>query len=203
MRSALERGRHVGVAGADLVTSGVEDAVRVLVERRIDRAIRHAPTTVDTSQLVAALEPSSSFSSLAGRAGTVGRRVARHTRAARVLSRRTPTGMALRWGPLLVDAVRGHLRAVDAVAVHLVSRARRAGVDPDPGRVHAAVVQVLAGLDVEPEGPADHAALARTWLRDSGRKLLPFGLVGSGRGRSAADVVGRLVDLDVGRLGRR
>lgn len=202
LRSALDRGRELGSSGAELLGSGADDAVRALVARRVERAMRIAPETVDTARLAAALEPSSSVARVAGRAGSIGRRVARNSRIARAVSRRTPAGMALRWGPLVVDVVRTNLRAVDAVAVHLVSRARRAGVDPDPERLQSTVVQALTGLPLDPGADVDHTVLARTWLRDSGRRLLPFGLGDDGARRSPVEVIGTLSDLDVGLLAR-
>ena len=203
LRTALELSRDVGATGIDLVGSGVDDAVRLLVDQRVRKAMQSAPDVPDAVALADALRPRSSTASVAGRVGQVSRRLSGRFRAASFVARRSPTGFALRWGPMVVDAVRDSIRSIDAVAEHLVARTRRVGIDPDPERVRTTVVQALTGQPLDPAADPDHTQLARRWLRHAGGQIVPFGLMpGRAAKASSDDVLDALARLDVGLLQR-
>lgn len=202
VRAVLARARDVAGGGAGVLGGGVDDAVRALVDHRVQRAMRSTgppPTAVD---LVLALSADRSPAS-ARRLGDAGVWLAKRGKVARALGGRTPAGLALRFGPGLYDAVSGGLRGLDAAAGHLVGRAREQGIEPEPARVRAAVVQALTGAPVDPSADPDHAALARLWLAEAGRRAAPFGLgriSGLSRGRTADAVAAALGRVDVGAL---
>ncbi len=203
LRTAIELGRGVGATGVDLVGSGVDDAVRRLVDQRVRKAMQSAPDVPDAVALADALRSRSSTASVAGRVGQVSRRLSGRFRAASFVARRSPTGFALRWGPMVVDAVRDSIRSIDAVAEHLVARTRRVGLEPDPDRVRVTVVQALTGQPLDPHGEPDHTRLARRWLHHAGGQIVPFGLMpGRAAKASSDDVLDALGRLDVGLLRR-
>lgn len=188
LRRITELGIDAGAAGASALGTGVEESVRRLVDHRIGRALRD-PSSVPA--LGSSPQPSSS-GSLARRLGTRGAKAfaVRKGMAGR-LAGRHPAGLALRYGPAVVDAVQGNLTRLDAVAAHLVRRARGAGVEPDPERLARVVVQVLADLPVDADDDVSRAVLLKRWARDVGRSLLPFGGGGDrdDAHRAAADAV--------------
>ncbi len=202
-------GRDAAGAGIELLGDGLDDALRVLVHHRVERALAPGAAAVHAPQLVEALGPTSSSGSMAQRFGSGGARLARRTRLARSVTSRTPVGMALRFGPGLVDVAAGSLRSLDATAAHLVTRARDARIEPDPDRLRAAVVQVLIGDAVDPDADVDHIALARVWLADAARRLAPLGLGGIrglNRSRTPEAIIAALSEIDLRQLrppGRR
>lgn len=203
VRAVLARTREAAGGGADVLGSGVDDAVRALVVRRVQRAFdgRSAPATAADVVLALTADGTSNVR----RAGSAGAWMARG-RAARVLGGRTPVGLALRFGPGLYEAISGSLRGLDAAASHLVARAREQGLEPDPVRVRNAVVQALSGQPVDPDGEVDHSALVRLWLADAGRRMAPFGLgriAGLTRGRTPEAVAAALASVDPKRLRAR
>lgn len=199
--TVLSRTRDVAGAGAGALGSGVEDAVRALVDRRVQRALRNPTshtTAVDVVQALAADTPSS----VARRVGSTGTWLAGR-RATRFIGGRTPAGLALRFGPGLYDAVAASLRGLDAAAAHLVARAREHGVEPHPDRLRAAVVQSLTGAPVDPAAEPDHGVLVRLWLAETGRRMAPIGLgriSGLTRGRTPDAVAATLGRVDVRQL---
>jgi len=203
VRTLLSRARGAATGGADLLGGGVADAVRALVDRRVQRALqRDAPASA--ADVVLALSADATPSPL--RVGRAGAWLARRGRAARFIGGRTPAGLALRFGPGLYEAVARSVRGLDAAAAHLVARAREAGVEPHPHRVRAAVVQALTGDRLDPAADPDHTALVRLWLADAGRRVVPFGLgriSGFTRGRTPEAVAAALASVDVGKLGGR
>lgn len=203
LRTAADRSRQVAGASAEVLGAGVDDAVRALVDRRIQRALRPTAPAVSTSDVVHALSAAPGQSSVASQLGRTTARLARGTRVARSVAGRSPAGLALRFGPSLVDAVTANLRGLDAAAAHLVTRARKKRIDPDPDRLRAVVVQVLVGAPIDPDAEVDHAALARVWLGEAGRRVAPFGLErlnGLGRGRTPDAVAAALAEVDVRHL---
>jgi len=204
VRAVLGRARDAAGTGAGALGSGVEDAVRAVVDRRVRRALRSTapgPTAVDVVLALSSERPSS----IAGRIGSTGSWVAGR-RAARFVGGRTPVGLALRFGPGLYDAVSSALRGIDAAAAHLVTRAREHGVEPDPDRLRAAVVQSLTGEPVDPDTEPDHGALVRLWLAEAGRRMAPIGLgriSGLTRGRTPDAVAAALGRVDVRQLRAR
>lgn len=203
VRTALGRGRELAGSGAGTLAGGADEAIRALVDQRVRRALQPSTPAVTADDLVQALGSKAS-SSMSPWLGAGAARLARTGRAARLVGGRTPIGLALRFGPLLHEAITTNLRGLDAAIGHLVTRARDQRIDPDPARIRTAVVQSLAGGPVDPDADADHGALARVWLGDAGRRAIPFGsrLSGFNRGRTPEAVAAALAAVDVRRLRR-
>jgi len=200
VRTVLERVRGAAGGGADLLGGGVDDAVRSLVDRRVQRAIA-ARVPASAADVVLALSADAPTST--ARVGQVAAWLATRGRVAKTIGGRTPAGLALTLGPGLYAAVSRSIRGLDAAAAHLVARAREAGVEPDPARVRSAVVQALTGRPVDPLAEPDHGALVRLWLAETGRSVAPFGLrrlSGLTRGRTPEAVAAALGAVDVRRL---
>jgi hypothetical protein len=174
VRAVVGRGRSLAGSGATVLSGGAEDAVRTLVARRAERALRPGAAVVSTADLIDALDPRTSTAiSPWVSAGVL--RLARTGRIAKVVGGRTPVGLAVRFGPALYGAISGNLRGLDAALGHVVSRARARKVEPDPDRLRRVVVQALAGDHLDPGSEPDHTALVRVWLGDAGRRAVPFG----------------------------
>ncbi|HEU5085279.1 MAG TPA: hypothetical protein VFU14_18200, partial [Acidimicrobiales bacterium] len=174
-----------------------------LLDQRVRRALRPGASAVTATDVVLALSTPEGGGSVASRLGRTTAKLARRTRPVRGIAGRTPTGLALRFGPGLVDAVTANLRGIDAAAAHLVTRARDQRIEPDPDRLRAVVVQALVGAPIDPDADVDHAQLARLWLSDAGRRLAPFGLDrvrALARGRTPEAVAASLGTVDVRRL---
>lgn len=205
VRAVASRGWAMAGTGASAVSSGVDDAVRVLVHRRVVRALRSGASTPTRIELVDALDGPSG-SALSPWIGAGAARLARTGRAARVLGSRTPLGLAVRFGPAVYGAISGNVRGLDAASAHLVGRARDRRVDPDPDRLHRVVVQALTGQPIAPDVDADHSALLRVWLGDAGRSAVPFGLdriSGFRNGLTPEAAAAVLESVDVRRLAAR
>ncbi|MGK2929261.1 MAG: hypothetical protein ACSLFO_06745 [Acidimicrobiales bacterium] len=205
VRVVAGRGWALAGTGAHALNSGADDAVRVLVGRRVQRALRPGATAVTTEDLVEALGTRSG-PRLSPWIGAGAARLARTGRTAKVLGGRTPLGFAVLIGPALYAAVTSNLRGLDASIAHLAGRARHRKVDPDPERLRRVVVQALAGDPVDPDVDADHGALIRVWLSDAGRQAVPFGLdriSGLGSGRTPEAVAAVLGAVNVTRLARQ
>ena len=204
VKAVTGRGRSFAGAGASAVSGGVDDALRALVARRVDHALRPGAAEVSTDELLDALvdRSGSSFSPWLG-AGAA--RLVRTGRVARALGGRTPLGLIVRFGPALYTAVSSNLRGLDAAAGRLATRARGRKIDPDPERLRRAVVQALTGAPVDPDADADHSALLRVWLGEAGRRAVPFGdhIKGLRASRTPEAVAAVLDSIDVARLGRR
>lgn len=203
LRAAAGRGAQVAGAGAEVVGSGIDDVVRALVDRRVQRALRPDAPAVTATDLVLALSASGGGGSVTSRLGRTTAMLAGRSRPIRRVAGRTPTGLALRYGPGLADAVAASVRGLDAAAAHLVTRARERRLDPDPDRVRTAVVQALVGAPIDPDADVDHTQLVRVWLSDAGRRLAPFGLDrvrALARGRTPEAVAAALGQVDVRRL---
>lgn len=203
LRAAAEQGARAAGAGAEVLGAGVDEAVRALVDHRIQRVLRPTAPAVTATDLVQALSVPAGGASVASNLGRTTARLARRTRVARSLAGRTPAGLALRFGPGLLDAVNASLRGLDAAAAHLATRARERRIDPDPDRLRAVVVQALVGTPVDPDADVDHTDLARLWLSHAGRRLAPFGLdrlSPFARGRTPEAVAAALAEVDVRRL---
>lgn len=204
LRAVAGRGWALAGSGAHAVDNRVEDALRILVGRRVTRALRPAAPAVTTDELIEALGPRPG-STISPWIGAGAARLARTGRAAKVLGGRTPLGLAVRFGPALSAVVVGNVRGLDAAIGRLVTRARRAHVEPDPERVRRVVVQALAGRPIDPDADVDHRPLARVWLGEASRRAIPFGLdriSGLPRGRTPEAVAAVLDSVDVDRLAR-
>ena len=201
VRAIAGRGRELAGSGTDVLGGGMDDVLRALVDRRVQRALQPSAPSVSAKDLVKALGSKSS-SSMTPWLGAGAARLARTGRAARLIGGRTPVGLAVRFGPALYEAVSTNMRGLDAAVGHLVTRARDGRVEPDPGRVRTVVVQALSGDPVDPDAAADHGALVRLWLGDAGRRLVPFGsrITGFNRGRTPEAVAAALAAVDVRRL---
>lgn len=205
VRAVASRGRALVGTGAQALGSGVEEALRVLVGRRMERALRPGAPTITTDELLDALD-TRSRSGMSPWIGAGAARLARTGRAAKVLGGRTPVGLAVRFGPALYAVISDNLRALDAAAGHLVTRARGRGVEPEPERLRRVVVQALTGEPIDPVADVDHGALMRVWLGDAGRRAVPFGLdriSGLRAGRTPEAVAAVLGAVDVDRLAGR
>lgn len=202
-RAVAGRSRALAASGADVLGSGVDDAVRALVDRRVRRALRSTAPTVTGAELVETLG-SDSGSALAPWLGAGVGRLARTGRAARVLGGRTPLGLAVRFGPGIHAAISTNLRGLDAAAAFVVGRARHQGIEPDPDRLRRIVVQALTGHPTDTGAEPDHAALLRTWLQDAARRTVPFGdrVSGLRRRRTPDAVTAALQAVDATALAR-
>lgn len=195
LQSAIGKGRELGSASLAGIGSGVDDAIRRMVDDRVSRALDRPGAPLTEGALTAALA-AGGRSSLSRRVSSRGvARLARSARPLRALGGRSPAGLALRFGPALYDVVGEALRNIDTVATQLAARADAAGVDADPERLRTVVVQVLTGQPVDPDDEADDRALARTWLTRAGSHLAPFGL-GRRSGRAAGDVAHAVQTVD-------
>lgn len=203
VRAVAGRSRTLAGSGADVLGGGVDEAVRALIDRRVQRALRPAAPRVRADELVEALDAQRS-TSVTPWVGAGAARLARTGRAARLIGGRTPIGLAVRFGPALYEAVSTNLRGLDAALGHVVSRARDQGIEPDAGRLRTVVVQALAGEPIDPDADAGNGSLIRVWLGDAGRRVIPFGrrISGLNRGRTPEAVAAALGSLDVGRLRR-
>lgn len=205
VRAVASRGWAIAGTGADVVSSGVEDALRVLVHRRVVRTLRADPTMPTRIELVDALDARTG-AVLSPLVGAGAARLARTGRAAKALGGRTPLGLAVRFGPAFYTAISGNVRGLDAAIAHLVVRARRRHIEPDPERLHRVVVQALTGRPIAPDADADHGALLRVWLGDAGRRAVPFGLdriSGFRNGLTAEAAAAVIESVDVRRLTHR
>lgn len=203
VRAVAGKGVELAGTGAGVLGNGVDEALRVLVDRRVERALRPSAPAVSATDLVDAL--GTTGTSVSPWLGAGAARLARSGRAARFVGSRHPVGLAVRFGPSLYQAVSANLRGLDAAIAHLVTRARDRSIDPDPTRLRTAVVQALTGDPVDPDAEADPSALVRVWLGDAGRRVVPFGLGrinGLTRGRTPDAVAAALASLDVRRLRR-
>lgn len=205
VRAVALRARDVAGSGAGALGSGVDEAVSALIDRRVERALRGSGRAVTSDDVVAALNGGGS-SSIAPWLGGAGARLAGRTRVARSIGGRTPVGLALLVGPMLIETVTSSVRALDATAAHLVAKARNKRIEPDPERVRRVVVQALTGDRIDPDAEVDHGALVRLWLADAGRRVAPLGLArisGLTRGRTPEAVAASLAEVDVRRLRAR
>jgi hypothetical protein len=198
VRAVVGRGRSLAGSGAQLFSGGVEDAVRTLVLRRTERALRPGAPEVSTSDLVDALDPRTS-STMSPWVGAGMLRLARTGRVAKAVGGRTPVGLAVRFGPALYGAISGNLRGLDAALGHVVSVARARKVEPDADRLRRVVVQALVGDPLDPRAEPDHGALVRVWLGDAGRRAVPFGdhIKGLRNGRTPEAIAALLDGLDL------
>lgn len=203
IRAVASRGRELASSGAEVLGEGVDEALRALIDRRVQRALAPSAPPVHAPDLVEALGATHG-SSMSPWLGAGAARLARTGRAARIVGGRTPIGLAVRFGPALYDAVSTNLRGLDAAIGHLVTRARDQRVEPDPDRLRTTVVQTFAGDPVDPDADADHGALVRIWLGDAGRRVVPFGgrISGLNRGRTPEAIAAALAAVDVRRLRR-
>ena len=203
VRAVTGRGRAFAGTGASAVSSGVDDALRALVGRRVDRALRPGAADVTPDELLESLDVRSG-PAMSPWLGAGAARLVRTGRVARALGGRTPLGLIVRFGPALYAAVSSNLRGLDAAAGRLVTRARQRGVEPDPERLRRVVVQALTGDPIDPGADADHSALLRVWLGDAGRRAVPFGdhIKGLRASRTPEAVAAVLDSIDVGRLAR-
>jgi hypothetical protein len=203
LRAAAGRGRELAGSGADVLGGGMDEAVRALIDRRVQRALAPSAPAVHAEDLVDALGATSG-TSMSPWLGAGAARLARTSRAARLIGGRTPIGLAVRFGPALYEAVSTNLQGLDAALGHLVTRARDQRIEPDPERLRTAVVQALAGDPVDPAAEANHGSLVRVWLGDAGRRVVPFGsrISGLNRGRTPEAVAAALAAVDVRRLRR-
>lgn len=202
LRTVAGRGWALAGTGAHAVDDRVEDALRVLVGRRVARALRPGSARVSTDQLVDALGPRSG-PVISPWIGAGAARLARTGRAVKVLGARTPLGLAVRFGPAVSAAVVGNVRRLDAAIARLVTRARDDHVEPDPERLRRVAVQALAGEPIDPDVPVDHRVLARVWMGEAGRRAIPFGLdrfTGLPRGRTPEAVAAVLDSVAVNHL---
>lgn len=200
LQAAIGKGRELGASGLSGLGAGVDDVIRRVVDDRVDPALERVHPPLSPGELTAALA-AGGRPSVAKQVGSRSvNRLVRRTGPLRAIGGRTPIGLALRYGPALYDVVGDALRTMDVVATQLASRAADAGVDPDPDRLRAAVVQLLTQRTVDPGGEVDHLALARTWLGRAGSRLMPFG-IGGRSDRSAAELARSVQAVDPRSLG--
>ena len=171
--AVLTAAGRTGRASAAGLSASVERAAHTLTRRATARALTDPQPVADVRDLAKALAERSSVPLLSSAtAAALASRVARRIGPLRFLARRTPMWIAAAAIPALYASVARGATELNLVASHLVLRARAAGVDPDPHRVHDAAVRVLtrAGSD------ADRAAgtLVSRWMGRAARSTLPF-----------------------------
>lgn len=160
---------------ADTVANAVEGAGRSLTRRMVSDAVASPRAVGDRDALARALAERRPLPGLGGATvAALGLRVAGRVRGLRFLARRTPMWLLATAVPALVASVSRGADELGLVASHLVSRARAAGVDPDPERVRRVAVQVASRRPVDPEHDPRHGPLVVTWLRRAFRAALPF-----------------------------
>lgn len=203
VRTLAGRARELAGSGSDVLGGGMDDVLRALVDRRVQRALQPSAPSVHAEDVVHALGSRSS-STMTPWLGAGAARLARTGRAARLIGGRTPVGLAVRFGPAVYEAVSTNLRGLDAALGHVVTRARDQRIEPEAERLRTVVVQALSGAPIDPDADADHGALVRLWLGDAGRRLVPFGsrITGFNRGRTPEAVAATLGAVDVRRLRR-
>lgn len=175
LRLVLRHAKDLGASGVEAAGHGADGAIGTFVLGRARRAVERPSADRDLGR--ALKEPAGG--ALARRAGRSG--ISRVARRVGPVARRSPAGLALRFGPAVYDVATGALREIDGVSQALVARALDNGRRPDPERIAAATVGVLGGqLDGSVVDAPDHLALARRWLRRIGGQMVPFGLLGDG-----------------------
>lgn len=205
VRAVVGAGRTVVGRGTDLVGGGADDAMRMLLDRRVRRVVRTGSPVVRTAvELVGALERETA-STIAPWIGAGVSRLARTRRVAKALGGRSPVGLAVRFGPTIHAAVSGNLHRFDAAASYLVGRAVEQQLVPDPVRIRRAVVQALAGDPIDPKTEPDHASLLGLWFQGAARDVVPFGhrIAGLRPRRTPEAIAAALERAEVAALARR
>lgn len=170
--AVLAAASRTGRASAAGVNAGVEAAARGMTRRATASALTDPRPVADVRDLADALAERSSVPSLSGAtAAALATRVARRAGPLRFLARRTPMWIAAVAIPALYASIARGATELNLVASHLVLRARAAGIEPDPHRLHDAAVRLLS--KVGDEAPAAGTLVSR-WLGRAARSTLPF-----------------------------
>lgn len=190
--AVLAAASRTGRASAAGVNAGVERAARAMTRRATASALADPRPVADVRDLAAALAERSPVPALSSAtAAALAARVARRVGPLRFLARRTPLWIAAAAIPALYASVARGATELNLVASHLVLRARAAGVQPDPHRVHDAAIRVLtrAGSDAAPAP----GTLVSRWMGRAARSALPFaGAVRTPDPEGVADAAGQV-----------
>lgn len=170
--SAVGRAGTISAAG---LADAVEGAGRSLSRRAVDKAIDDVPAVGDRKRLANALadRPATPFIA-SGTAAAVSSRILRRVGPLRFLTRRTPAFLLASAVPALVASVSRGADELGLVAAHLHERAIESGVDPDRDRVRRVAVQLVEGVEVDPDIEPGYGPLAVAWLRRAARSVMPF-----------------------------
>lgn len=155
----------------------VESAARALERRVIERAIEEPRPVEDRRRLARALRQKSGVSAAMGgaTAAAIGSRIARRLGPARMVARRSPLWLVASTAPAVYSSISRGAEELTLVASHLVHRARKAGIEPDPERLRRVAVELLSGQEIRPDHEPSHGPLAMAWTRRAVRAALPFG----------------------------
>ena len=176
--STLAKG---GQASAGAVSRSAEGAATTLTGRVIRSALAQPRSIEDTTELAKALVTRPTGASLAGPVVAMAARAASKFGALRFLTHRTPMWLLASVVPALWSAMARGTNELSALASYLALRARSEGVEPDPGRLETAVVQLALGQPVDPGLEVRHGPLVLRWLGSGAWGVLALG----NRGRSA------------------
>ncbi len=175
--STLAKG---GQASAGAVSRSAEGAATTLTGRVIRSALAQPRTIDDTTELARALVTRPTGASLAGPVVAMAARAASKFGALRFLTRRTPMWLLASLVPALWSAMARGTNELSALASYLALRARSEGIEPEPGRLETAVVQLALGQPVDPGLDVRHGPLVLRWLGSGAWGVLALG----NRGRS-------------------
>ncbi len=170
--STLAKG---GQASAGAVSRSAEGAATTLTGRVIRSALAQPRSIEDTTELARALVTRPTGASLAGPVVAMAARAASKFGALRFLTHRTPMWLLASLVPALWAAMARGTNELSALASYLASRARSDGIEPDPGRLEAAVVQLALGQPVDPDSEVRHGPLVLRWLGSGAWGVLALG----------------------------
>ncbi len=193
--AVLAAAGRTGRASATGLSDGVERTARAMTRRATASALADPRPVADVSALAAALAERSPVPALSSAtAAALATRLARRAGPLRFLARRTPLWIAAAAIPALYASVARGATELNLVASHLVLRARAAGVEPDPHRLHDAALRVLTRGDVAA------GTLVSRWMGRAARSALPFaGAVRTPDPEGVADAAAQVPIADLAR----
>jgi len=175
VRTVVSSVGRAGTVSLSALGDAAEGPGRALTGRISATAVSQPRPVADPRDLAAALDEQPHSPLLGGATGAaLAAKVAGRVGPLRFLGRRTPTWLVITAVPALHASVASGAEELALVSSHLVHRARRAGVEPDPERVRRAAVQLMAGAPVDPDIEPRHAPLVLAWLQRALRAILPF-----------------------------
>ena len=149
---------------------------KALVRRSVSRAVAEPAAIADRRALEEALAQERTSVGLSASSATlVAGRLMRRLRPLQRLAGKAPAMAAVTAIPALYSSIADGLDDLGALASFLVRRAEREGDVADADRVRRVAVQLLDGVDVDPDTEPEHDRLLWSWLRRSLRRSLPFG----------------------------
>lgn len=173
--AVISAARQAGSFSLATMGDAVEGPARALAGRIVTGAVNQPRPVAKEAELAGALDDQPRSPLLGGATGAaLAAKVARRVGPLRFLARRTPLWLLVTAAPALHASVALGAQELALVSSHLVHRARRAGLEPDPERVRRVSVQLLLGATVDPGVEPRHTPLAVTWVQRALRAALPF-----------------------------